>query len=157
MGDLSQIVIFTLERIRLGLPISRVDKVVNSVEITPLPGAPEIITGVINFHGRIIPVASIRARFGLAPRDIGISDNIIIGRTSRRPVGIVADSVSGVFDMPEGALTGAEDILHGIRHIEGAVKLKDGIVLIQDIDAFLSIEEEKLLDKALEKEIPGNP
>jgi purine-binding chemotaxis protein CheW len=40
-----------------------VERIVRVVEVTPLPKAPEIVLGVVNVQGQIIPVINIRKRF----------------------------------------------------------------------------------------------
>ena len=61
-----QILIFTLDQLSYALPLPAVVKVIHALEIRHLPKAPEIISGIINVKGQIIPVADIRKRFGLA-------------------------------------------------------------------------------------------
>jgi len=46
-------------------------------------------------------------------------------------------------------LASASDILPGLDLIAGAVKLEDGLILIQDLDRLLSLEEEVAIDQAL--------
>jgi purine-binding chemotaxis protein CheW len=36
-----------------------------------------------------------------------------------------------------------------LEYVEGAVKLKDGMVLVHDLERFLSLDEETALDEAL--------
>ena len=45
----------------------------------------------------------------------------------------------------------AEEILPGIKYIEGVVKIEGDIILIHNLEQFLSLEEEKTLDKALKE------
>lgn len=59
----------TLDGQRYALSLAQVERVIRAVEITPLPQAPEIITGVINVRGRVIPVVDIRKRFRLPVRE----------------------------------------------------------------------------------------
>ena len=75
MGKLDQIVIFTLNEQRYGIPLGVVEMVVRMVAITPLSGGPEFIDGVINVHGKIIPVLNLRCRFGLPGRPGGCGDH----------------------------------------------------------------------------------
>ena len=58
-----QIVVFALDEPRYALPLSAVERVVRAVEITPLPKAPEIVLGVINMQGQVVPAVDIRKRF----------------------------------------------------------------------------------------------
>jgi purine-binding chemotaxis protein CheW len=57
-----QIVVFTLDEQLYGLPLQAVVKVIHAIEIRHLPKAPEIIAGIINIKGQIIPVVDIRKR-----------------------------------------------------------------------------------------------
>ena len=43
----------------------------------------------------------------------------------------------------------AEHVLPGLGHVEGIIKFEDGLILIHDLDKFLSLEEEASLDLAL--------
>jgi purine-binding chemotaxis protein CheW len=145
-----QLVVFTLDEQRYALYLSAVKKVVRVVEITPLPKAPEIVPGVVNVYGRVIPVMNIRKRFRLPEREITLSDRLLIAQTRIRATALIVDDVSGVFECPEQEIIAAGKILPGIEYIEGVVKLKDGMLFIHDLDRFLSLEEENMLDNALE-------
>ncbi|MGD0886276.1 MAG: chemotaxis protein CheW [Thermodesulfovibrionales bacterium] len=151
MKNPGKLVAFAIERQRYALYLSAVEQIVRAVEITSLPKAPEIVAGVINLHGRVIPVLNIRRRFRLPEREISSSDQFIIARTSKRTVALCADDVSGVIECPEQEVEPSREILPHMEYVEGVVKLDDGIVLIHDLDTFLSLEEEKKLDKAVDK------
>ena len=56
MDRLSQLVIFNLDDQKFALFLSAVMRIIQVVEITSLPKAPDIVLGVVNMHGRIIPV-----------------------------------------------------------------------------------------------------
>ena len=94
-----QIVVFTLDELLYALPLPTVVKVIHAVEIRHLPKAPEIISGIINVKGQIIPVADIRKRFGLAAREIDPDDRMIIADTGKRQVAILVDTVTGIRDL----------------------------------------------------------
>jgi hypothetical protein len=85
-----------------------VEKVVRAAEITPLPKAPEIVLGVVNWQGRIIPVVNMRARFGLAAREIDLADRLIFARTGKRAVALIADFVDGVIFRSREDITSPE-------------------------------------------------
>jgi purine-binding chemotaxis protein CheW len=143
------LLVFTLDEPRFALPLAAVDRVVHAVEVTPLPKAPAIILGVINAQGRVIPVVDMRRRFGLPGREINLDDRFIIARTARRLVALVADEVAGIRELGQRDLVSAAESLPFASHLQGVAKLEDGLVLITDLDAFLSLDEERLLDAAL--------
>jgi len=147
--DQRQIVLFTLEEPRYALDLSTVERVVRAVEITPLPKAPEIVLGVINMKGEIIPVIDVRKLFRLASREMNVDDRFIIARTSRRLVALAADSVVGIRELGNRQMVSAEQALPFAAYIQGVAKVEGDLVLIYDLDQFLSLDEEQVLDAAL--------
>jgi len=136
------------------LPLAAVERVVRIVEITPLPKAPDIVLGVINMQGKVIPVINLRSRFRLPEREIKLEDQLIIARTARRLVALIADSISGVQGIEERELALALKELPYAGYIEGVAKLGQGLCVICDLDRFLSLDEERALDAALSAEAP---
>ena len=144
-----QLVVFGLDVQQYALRLSAVEQIVRVVEITSLPKAPDIILGVINIHGRIVPVYDIRARFRLTNREALLSDHLIVAHTKKRAVALAVDKVTGVVARAHEDVTEAQRISPNLEYIEGVVKLEDGLVFIHDLDTFLSLEEETQLDGAL--------
>ena len=151
MDSLNQLVVFTLDDQRYALRLPSVERIVQVVEITPLPKAPGIVLGVVNVQGRVIPVVNIRKRFLLPERETNLGDQLIIANTSKRPVALLTDTVNEVIEQSGESMITSEEILPGMKYIEGVVKLKDGMILIHDLNKFLSLEEEKVLDEAMDK------
>ncbi len=149
MNDTGQFVVFTLDRGLYAVHLSAVGRIVSVVEITPLPGAPEIVLGVINVAGKIIPVLDVRSRFRLAKRETNLSDQLIIANALKRSVALIVDSVTGVIERSVTEVTAAEDVLPNTEYVEGVLRLEEGIVLIHDLDKFLSLDEEEALDDAM--------
>lgn len=146
---IKKIVLFSLDEPRYALYLSAVERVIRASEITPLPKTPKIILGVINFHGEIIPVIDIRKRFNLFSRELKLEDRFIIARTSKRLVVLVVDSVEGVYELEHHQFIAAGEAFPFTDYISGVAKIETNIVLINDLEKFLSLDEEKILDKAL--------
>ena len=144
-----QLVVFGLDEQQYALRLSAVEQIVRVVEITSLPKAPDIILGVINIHGRVVPVYDIRARFRLTNRESLLSDHLIVARTKKRAVALAVDKVTGVVARPDKDVTEAQNISPNLKYIEGVVKLEDGLVFIHDLDTFLSAAEESQLEEAM--------
>ena len=149
LKDHMQIVVFSLDEPRYALDLLTVERVVRAVEITHLPKAPEIVLGVINMQGQVIPVVDVRKRFRLPEREINIDDRFIISRTSRRLVALVVDDVTGVQKLGNREIVSAKQALPFAEYIKGVAKVEDDLVLIYDLDRFLSLDEEQKLDEAL--------
>lgn len=152
MGTDDHLVVFSLDDCKYALNLSAVARVIPSVAVTPLPEAPPIILGVIKIREKIIPVVNIRRRFHLPGRELGLDDQIIIAKTKKRAVGLVVDSVAGVEKHDHLRTVTKEKILSSLKYVEGIIQMEEGLVLIHDLDQFLSLEEEEALDAAMEKE-----
>jgi purine-binding chemotaxis protein CheW len=151
--DQKQILIFALGEPRYALYLSTVERVVRAVEITPLPRAPEFILGVINMQGQVIPVVDIRPCFGMPRRAVNQANQFILAHTSRRLVALVADSVAGIHELAARELVTARQVLPGAAYLHGLAKLDGDLVLLCDLDQFLSFDDEKKLESALEATI----
>ncbi len=149
-GAVRRLVVFVIDEQRYALPLGAVLRVLPMVALAPLPQAPPITLGVFNLRGTVIPVLDIRGRFGCDPRDYGVSAHLLVARTARRSVALPADEVLGVHEVAAGAVTPVRAVLPGIGYIAGIVALEDGLLFIQDLDAFLFPDEEECLTEALE-------
>jgi len=149
MAASTRLVRFSLDQQRYALYLSAVERVVPAAEVTPLPKAPEIVLGVLNAGGRIIPVVNIRRRFRLPEREIDVQDQLILAHTGKRPVALVVDSVTGIAEVADEQVTAADRILPGLEQVEGVARLEDGLMLIHDLGKFLSLDEEQELGAAL--------
>jgi purine-binding chemotaxis protein CheW len=143
------LVVFKLDDLRYALRLSVVEQVFRAVEITALPKAPEMIEGVINVRGNIVPVYRIRTRFRLPPREQALNDQLLVARTARRTVALMVDQVCDVIEREDGRIIAAQEISPGLDYVEGVVKLEGGLVFIHDLDTFLSLDEERKLERAL--------
>ena len=148
-------VVFHLDEQQYALKVSAVERVVHAVELTLLPEAPDIVLGIINIHGKIIPVVNIRRRFHLPEKDIEPTNRLIIAHTLKRTVALVVDVVLGVIETPEDRVVKTNTVLPGMDYVQGVVKREDGMILIHDLNKFLSLEEEQTLDTAIMNNTKG--
>ena len=151
MGERIQLVVFRLDEQRYALPLATVERVVRAVEITSLPGAPAIVLGMIDVEGRVLPVLNMRRRFRLPEREVGPADHFLIARTARRAVALVIDEAHDVAYHDQSAVTDSDQIIPDLAQFPGVAKADDGLVLIHDLDKFLSLDEARTLDGAIER------
>lgn len=146
-----KLVVFDIEGQRYALPLNDVERVLPMVAVSPLPKAPAVALGVINLHGRIVPVLDIRRRLGLSPRDYDLTAHLLVARTIRRTVALPMDEVLGVKEVAAEVVTAPDAVLPGIGHVAGIVALADGLLFIHDLETFLSLDEERRLTDAMEE------
>jgi purine-binding chemotaxis protein CheW len=146
---MTPLVVFSLDDQRYALALECVQRSIRVVAITPLPGAPAIVLGIIDLCGVVIPAINIRRRFNHPPRDVRLSDHLIIAWTGKRTVALLVDETNGVIDGSPEKVVPVGDILPGLAFVDGAVKLENGLILIHDLERLLSLEEETAIDHAL--------
>jgi purine-binding chemotaxis protein CheW len=153
VGEIAQWVVFSLDTGRYALPLIAVDRIIRAAYITPLPLAPEIVLGAIDVGGRVLPVFNTRRRFRLAERTMDPADHLLIAHTAQRSVVLVIDAAQGVFELPTTAMIDAASIAPELRVIHGVIQLEDGLVLIHDLENFLSPDEARTLDAAMNQRV----
>jgi purine-binding chemotaxis protein CheW len=140
-------VVFKLDEHFFALPVGIVERIVRVVNITPVPGSPAHIFGVINVQGQPVPVFSIRKIFGLPAREMRLSDQLIFVRTLKHTVSFVADMVTGVVSRNGRKKVSSGQIFTGLEKIvEGLVFCDDGIILIYDPEKLFTLENMEKLD-----------
>ena len=132
--------------LRLGLPAAQIDHVHRAALLTRLPDAPAVVAGLLNVAGRIVPVLSLRARLGLDPKPLQGTDRLVIARVSETTVALLVDSVVDLVSIPQEDLDAS---VAESRYLASVAVLPDGLLLIGDLDAFLSPAETEALDRAL--------
>lgn len=150
MSELVRLVVFLLDGQRYALPLSCVTRIVGAAEVMPIPNAPAVVFGAINLQGSVIPVLDVRQRFQLPQREIGVADQFLIAQTRRRSVALVVDETQGLVDRDASDVVSSNLITPGLEQFQGVLKLDDGLVLIHDLDKFLSLDEARTLDDAME-------
>ena len=148
---LLRLVVFSIDGQRYALPLSAAERVLPMVAVSPLPQAPAVALGVINLHGKVIPVLDFRRRLRLPPCDYGLAAHLLVARTRQRTLALPVDEALGVQEVAAEAVTPPDAVLPGIGHVAGIVALADGLLFIHDLDAFLSLDEERQLTEALEE------
>jgi len=148
MSGYTQIVAFWIDDERFAVTLPRVERIVRAVEIAHLPDAPEIVYGVINVEGRIVPVVNTRKRLGMHERDIELDDLFVIVSGDGRSLALVADEVLPVLEIPDKLLFSSDEVLPGRRFVQGIADMENGMIMVLDIDRVLSNEEHKDLQRA---------
>ncbi|OQX77618.1 MAG: hypothetical protein B6D64_08010 [Bacteroidetes bacterium 4484_276] len=148
---MKKLVVFQIDNQRFALPLPVVERVVQVVEIFPLPKMSDYVHGIINLHGKIIPVINMRFLFGLPAKEIELSNQLIIAITPSGKLALLVDSTHEVFEFDDDKIVKSDNIMYGMRYVQGVIKTDDGVVLINDVGKFLDPEELKRLENALKE------
>jgi purine-binding chemotaxis protein CheW len=131
-----------------GIGILKVREIVGVLEITRVPRAPEVVRGVINLRGKVIPVFDVRLAFGMAAAEI--TDQTVItvvqvetaGRTLT--IGALVDRVLEVLSVDAAAIEDPSTLTEACLDtslILGIAKVEERVVFLLDLARVLTREE----------------
>jgi purine-binding chemotaxis protein CheW len=118
------------------LNIQHVREIIRPLPMQNLPHASEVIIGVIDHRGDVVPVVDLRIRFGTLRRtDLGRTRWVIVHRQGHL-FGLVVDRVTEVFDSSELDARPVPDLGHGgdRRAITAAYSRSGQLVFTLDIE-----------------------
>lgn len=102
LSEAKQYIVVKLDSEQYGIDISFVDNIVRMQQITRVPKAQSFFAGVINLRGEIIPVMSLREKFGLTHKEATNATRIIIIKPENNAkIGILVDEVREVVTLED--------------------------------------------------------
>jgi purine-binding chemotaxis protein CheW len=131
-----------------------VQQIVRAVAPVRLPRAPDVIVGVINVRGRVVPLLDLRLRFGLPPRALCADEVFVIVETTTRVLALRGDRTTELVRVPLDRVTPMRDTSPRAQYAAGTAVLPDGLLVICDVDTFLDEAEQQCLGAALSA-LPG--
>lgn len=95
-----QLLLFSVDEIHGAIPLPDTSHVIRMVGLAKKTGSLPAEAGTINFHGKLIPVFSVRQLFGLPGTGPRLTDMLIVAHAGAGDVALWVDSTSGIQDMP---------------------------------------------------------
>jgi purine-binding chemotaxis protein CheW len=125
-----------------GLELSTVIAFTELEEVTPVPGTPSEILGVVNFRGEVVTLLDVRNHLGLPPNDSRESPKMVVVQIMDGLVGMDVDEVLDVTYVSEREVIAAHVDSGSERSIlrKGTVPFDGRVVGILDLDALLQEE-----------------
>lgn len=133
------LVTFRLLREEYGVDIGGVQEIIRATDITPVPGAPSHVRGVINLRGKIIPVIDLRKRLALSAAAAADAQRIVVVELGEKRIGMLVDSVSQVIKVPAGVVEEIPEEATNVdeNYIRGVGKLDSRLIIILDLNRSL--------------------
>lgn len=134
-----QLACFNLGDNLFAVDIMRIKEIVLPQKLSCLPRASQLLEGVINLRGVVIPVMDLRKRFEMPPVEGGKISKLLIVSLSRQLVALAVDDVMEVITVPAGEIKPPPDIADGIgtEYLLGVCLSGDRVFMILDIDTLL--------------------
>lgn len=146
-GEYKQYIVVCLGAEQYGIDIKYVDNIVRNQRITRVPKAQPYFKGVINLRGEIIPVMSLRLKFGLAPDEFTNATRIIIIKLEpQSAIGIIVDEVKEVVTLGGNSIdkaTTSDPLDPLVQYLSGVGKHSNGLISLLNISAVIMGREGK--------------
>ena len=142
--DEMQYIVVKLGDEKYGLDISYIDNIVRMQRMTRVPKSQTYFVGVINLRGEVVPIMSLRKRFGLEEDIYGTATRIIIIRLEDQSmIGLIVDEVQEVVKLDPRTIEKPAFKLdeENASFLAGIGKQKEELISLLDINAV--IEEKK--------------
>ena len=143
-AEVKKYLVFKLGNEEYGIDIHKITTIIEKeMGIARVPKTPPFLKGVINLRGEIIPIMSLRIKFGL-PEDVFNEDTrIIIIKLDEMSVGLIVDSVTEVLELDEDATESIANIAGelSLDYITGVGKANGRIITLLNLDNLVSIDD----------------
>jgi purine-binding chemotaxis protein CheW len=132
-----------------GIEILKVQEIRGYETVTAIANMPAFIKGVVNLRGVIVPIVDLRIKFNLDHAAYDELTVVIILKLSSKVVGIVVDGVADVITLAQEQIRAAPEFSSslGVDHIIGLGTIEERMLILFDIEAFMS-GENMALNKA---------
>lgn len=145
--ETNQFFTFMLSGEVFAIDISQIREVLEYTQITKVPQTPDMMKGVINLRGSVVPVIDMRLKFEMGEIEKTIETCIVIieilldGTTTL--IGALVDSVKEVMDLDSNHIEPPPKIGTQLNtdYIRGMGKHDDQFIIILDIDKIFSASE----------------
>lgn len=133
-----QYIVIKLGQESYGIKIDYVDNIVRIPRITRVPKSQPYYVGVINLRGEVVPVMSLRRRFGMEDDVyVGATRIIIIKLEDQSLVGMIVDEVKEVVNLNETTIENPNFKLseENAVYLAGIGKDGDNLISLLDIES----------------------
>ena len=134
---------FYLDSLLFGIELKGVQEVMRSLEMTQVPLAPKVVSGLINLRGQIVTAVDLRRRLELAARPPGAVPMNVVVRSDDGAVSLLVDEIGDVVEVEESTFEPAPEMLReSIRSvILGVHKLNDRLMHVLDTEKACQMAE----------------
>jgi purine-binding chemotaxis protein CheW len=135
--DYLEVLEFLLAHETYAIETMFVREVYPMTELTPLPCTPAFVFGLINVRGQILTVIDMKKFFDLPERGITNLNKVIVVRKDAMELGIVADEIIGIRNIPVNEIQSPLPTMTGI-HAEYLKGITGERLIVIDMETFLT-------------------
>lgn len=143
MAQTSQFCTFFLDHLMFGVELKGVQEVIRELQMTPVPLAPTVVSGLMNLRGQLVTAVDLRRRLELGAAKPGTQPMNVVVRSQDGAVSLLVDEIGDVVEVEEASFERPPETLQGkVRSmILGVHKLDDRLLHVLDIERACQVGE----------------
>lgn len=147
MNEVKQ-VIFKLDNEEYGLDIMNVNAIEKYTDISRVPNVSKYIQGIINLRGEVIPVYSLRIKFGLPEKAIDDNSKLIITKSDGVLIAFEVDSVVEILEIVSDNISEPPMVVKTVdtAYIDKVANIEGRMILLLDLNGILSSKEKEHIE-----------
>ena len=136
-----------------GIDIAKVQGIEKNLEIVPVPNVDELVEGIVNLRGIVVPVLSLHRKLHVESKTNTRETNYIITKLGDLFVGFRVDAVAEIVEIPEKDFMEVPTIVsnENTSYIDSIIRVNKKLVLVLDVEGILNEAERKKITKLVEE------
>lgn len=146
-------IIFLVGKEEYGLDVRGVTAIEPMMDIVPVPNAPACVLGLMNLRGEVIPVYSLRKRFGMEEITDAAKNKLIVSRYDGKSIAFKVDEVMEMQDFEDSAISDTPVIAKSSRtaYVRAVANKQGKLVLLLEPSGMYEGDEEAQMDEVIKK------
>ena len=138
---------FHLGKEEFGIQVKHVREIMGVQDITPVPGTPAHLKGVMNLRGKIVPVVDFRLKLSFPAAPFTHTTCIVVVQVMEEGdlalIGLIVDAVLEVLNLAEKDIEDTPDFGEGLEtpFTLGIAKCKGALKILLKIQEVLTVQE----------------
>ena len=126
-----------------GVEVLRVQEILRSQEMTPIPLAPNFVSGLINLRGQIVTAIDLGVRLTEREEPANHESMNVVINSSDGVVSLLVDEIGDVLDVETRLMEPPPPTLKSIRseYVKSVCKLDGELLVILDVDNLLDTKK----------------
>lgn len=143
MADYIKPVVFKLDDQSFGVDINLVQSIERNINIVPVPNTMQYISGIVNLRGEVIPVYSLKRKFGMNDSTTKRGENAIIITLPGIKLAVEVDAVHEIGDINEDMIVRMPFIVktNETGYLDRVANINGRLIILLDIAKILTEEE----------------
>lgn len=143
MAQTLQFSTFLLDKLLFGVDLRQVQEVIRFQQMTRVPLAPDVVSGLINLRGQIVTAVDLRKRLEMSPAPEGSLPVNVVIRNEDGAVSLLVDEIGDVLEVEQESFEEPPETLRGpVRAmIRGVHKLNNRLMHVLDAEKACQMAE----------------